>query len=87
LGTDEAFPRVKIGAQLRDQGWDVLNPNTVRFGYVCPDKAKADYVLCDRHGRSLAVMEGKEATGQAILACTFGGDLVAVEPVGEAAVV
>ena len=42
-GTNEAFSRVKIDAQLKDQGWDVLNPNAVRFEYVLPDKTKADY--------------------------------------------
>jgi type I restriction enzyme R subunit len=41
-GTNEAFSRVKIDAQLKDQGWDVLNPNAVRFEYVHPDKPKAD---------------------------------------------
>jgi len=56
-GTNEAFSRVKIDAQLKDQGWDVLNPNAVRFEYVLPDKTKANYVLCDRHGRALAVIE------------------------------
>ncbi len=60
-GTNEAFSRVKIDAQLKDQGWDVLNPNAVRFEYVLPDKTKADYVLCDRHGRALAVVEAKRA--------------------------
>lgn len=39
-GTNEAFSRVKIDAQLKDQGWDVLNPNAVRFEYVLPDKTK-----------------------------------------------
>ncbi len=37
------------------------NPNAVRFEYVLPDKTKADYVLCDRHGRALAVIEAKRA--------------------------
>jgi type I restriction enzyme R subunit len=60
-GTNEAFSRVKIDAQLRDQSWDVLNPNAVRFEYMLPDKTKADYVLCDRHGRALAVVEAKKA--------------------------
>lgn len=60
-GTNEAFSRVKIDAQLRDQGWDVINPNAVRFEYVLPDRTKADYVLCDRHGRALAVVEAKKA--------------------------
>ena len=39
-GTNEAFSRVKIDAQLKDQGWDVLNPNAVRFEYVLPDKTE-----------------------------------------------
>ncbi len=60
--TNEAFSRVKIDAQLRDQGWDVLDTNAVRFEYVLPDRTKADYVLCDRNGRSLAVVEAKKAT-------------------------
>ena len=55
-GTNEAFSRVKIDAQLKDQGWDVLNTNAVRFEVVLPDRTKADYVLCDRFGRSLAVV-------------------------------
>lgn len=60
-GTNEAFSRVKIDAQLRDQGWDVLDTNAVRFEVVLPDRTKADYVLCDRNGRSLAVVEAKKA--------------------------
>ena len=59
--TNEAFSRVKIDAQLRDQGWEVTNTNAVRFEYVLPDRTKADYVLCDRNGRSLAVVEAKKA--------------------------
>ena len=46
-GTNEAFSRVKIDAQLKDEGWDVFNSNAVRFEYVFPDNTKADYVLCD----------------------------------------
>ncbi|MBU3694070.1 MAG: restriction endonuclease subunit R [Rhodocyclaceae bacterium] len=60
--TNEAFSRVKIDAQLRDQGWDVLDTNSVRFEYVLPDRTKADYVLCDRNGRALAVIEAKKAS-------------------------
>ena len=59
--TNEAFSRVKIDAQLRDQGWEITNTNAVRFEYVLPDRTKADYVLCDRNGRSLAVVEAKKA--------------------------
>lgn len=61
MATNEAFSRVKIDAQLKDQGWEVLNTNAVRFEYVLPDRTKADYVLCDRHGRALAVVEAKKA--------------------------
>ena len=60
-GSNEAFSRVRIDAQLKDQGWEVLDPNSVRFEYVLPDTTRADYVLCDRHGRSLAVIEAKKA--------------------------
>ena len=63
MSRNEAFSRVKIDAQLKDQGWDVLNPNAVRFEYVLPDKSKADYVLCDRHGRALAVIKRLKGPG------------------------
>lgn len=54
--TNEAFSRVKIDAQLKDQGWEIQNSNAVRFEYVLPDGTKADYVLGDRKGRSMAPM-------------------------------
>lgn len=60
-GTNEAFSRVKIDAQLKDQGWDVLDTNSVRFEVVLTDGTRADYVLCDRNGRALAVIEAKKA--------------------------
>ncbi|MFT4193077.1 DEAD/DEAH box helicase family protein, partial [Ottowia sp.] len=59
--TNEAFSRVRIDAQLRDQGWDVLDTSAVRFEVVLPDGTRADYVLCDRRGRALAVVEAKRA--------------------------
>lgn len=60
--TNEAFSRVKIDAQLKDEGWEVTNPNAVRFEYPLTDGSRADYVLCDRNGRSLAVVEAKRAS-------------------------
>jgi len=60
--TNEAFSRVRIDAQLKDQEWDVGNGNSVRFEYVLPDGTRADYVLCDRNGRSLAVIEAKRSS-------------------------
>jgi type I restriction enzyme, R subunit len=57
--SNEAFARVKIDALLAEQGWDTLDTNAVRFEVQFPDGTRADYVLCDRHGRSLAVIEAK----------------------------
>jgi type I restriction enzyme, R subunit len=54
-GTNEAFSRVKIDAQLKDQGWGVQNPNSVRLEYPLPDGTRAYYVLCGRNGRSLPI--------------------------------
>ena len=48
---NEAFARVKIDAQLASPGWDTLDVNCVRCEVVLPDATRADYVLCDRHGR------------------------------------
>jgi hypothetical protein len=57
--TNEAFARVKIDALLAAQGWNTQDPNAVCYEVVLPDSTRADYVLCDRHGRSLAVIEAK----------------------------
>jgi type I restriction enzyme, R subunit len=57
--TNEAFARVKIDVLLSAQGWDTLDTNAVRFEVMLPDGTRADYVLCDRHGRSVAVIEAK----------------------------
>lgn len=59
MKTNEAFSRVLIDAMLTAQGWNVVDPNAVRFEVVMPDSTRADYVLCDRNGRSLAVIEAK----------------------------
>jgi|GEM_PF-2233583 len=44
-GTNEAFSRVKIDAQFKDQGWDVLNPND-RLG-IARKRTKALFRLKD----------------------------------------
>jgi type I restriction enzyme R subunit len=59
---NEAFSRVVIDAQLADRGWNTQDANCVRYEYVLPDGTRADYVLCDRHGRSLAVIEAKRSS-------------------------
>lgn len=59
MGQNEAFSRVIIDALLADQGWNTQDTNSVRYEVVLEDGTRADYVLCDRHGRSLAVIEAK----------------------------
>ena len=55
----EAFSRVIIDAQLCDAGWKVTDGRSVRFEVMLADGTKADYVLHDRNGRALAVIEAK----------------------------
>ncbi|HLO78386.1 MAG TPA: DEAD/DEAH box helicase family protein [Magnetospirillum sp.] len=62
MTTNEAFSRIKIDAQLKDVGWSLSDGRSVRYEYALPDKTKADYVLCNRHGHSLAVVEAKRAS-------------------------
>jgi type I restriction enzyme, R subunit len=70
---NEAFSRIRIDAQLKDVGWNLADGICVLFEYVLPGKLKADYLLCDRNGHALAVIEAKrasisvvEAEGQAL---------------------
>ena len=56
---NEAFSRVVIDALLADQGWNTQDQNSVRYEVMVDDGTRADYVLCDRHGRSMAVIEAK----------------------------
>ncbi|GAB6081106.1 hypothetical protein JCM30471_34350 [Desulfuromonas carbonis] len=55
----EAFARVEIDAQLKEVGWKLTDGVSVRYEYQLPDSTFADYVLCDRNGRSAAVIEAK----------------------------
>ncbi|MDD4979537.1 MAG: DEAD/DEAH box helicase family protein [Gallionella sp.] len=57
--TNEAFSRVIIDSQLTAQGWSLADGFSVRYEVVLEDGTRADYVLCDRHGRSIAVIEAK----------------------------
>ena len=56
---NEAFSRVIIDSQLTAQGWSLADGYSVRYEVVLEDGTRADYVLCDRHGRSIAVIEAK----------------------------
>lgn len=62
MGANEAFSRVRIDAQLKDAGWELFGGRSVRFEHGLSDGTKADYVLCDRRGQALAVLEAKKAS-------------------------
>ncbi len=53
----EAFSRVQIDAQLTDVGWNLRDGRGVHFEYTLDDGTRADYVLADRHCRSMAEVE------------------------------
>jgi type I restriction enzyme R subunit len=57
--TNEAFARVKIDQQLRAVGWNIDDGQSVIFEKPLSDGTRADYVLNDRNGRPLAVIEAK----------------------------
>lgn len=56
---NEAFARVKIDQLLKDADWKLTDGLSVRYEYPLGDGGKADYVLFDRQGRALAVLEAK----------------------------
>lgn len=56
---NEAFARVKIDQQLRSVGWEIGDGQSVVFEKLLGDGKKADYLLNDRNGRPLAVIEAK----------------------------
>jgi type I restriction enzyme R subunit len=51
-----------IDAQLADAGWKIGDGVSVRFEYPLSDGTRADYLLCDRDGRGLAVIEAKRSS-------------------------
>jgi type I restriction enzyme R subunit len=53
----EAFSRVLIDQALKESGWDLLNPQQVRFE-MHSATGRSDYVLLGRHG-PLGVLEAK----------------------------
>ena len=66
--TTEAFSRVQIEALLTDAGWNLTDGTSVLFEHALPDGSRADYVLCDRAGRPMAVIEAKRASVEPIAA-------------------
>jgi len=61
IGTTEAFSRARIDALLKGAGWNPTDGVSVLFEHTLPDGSRADYVLCDRAGRPMAVIEAKRA--------------------------
>ena len=55
----EAFARTLIDAQLGDQHWQISDGTSVRYEYTLPNGDRADYMLCSREGRGLAIVEAK----------------------------
>ena len=68
----EAFARAVIDAQLEDQGWKIRDGVSVRYEYTLADGDRADYLLCSREGRGLAVIEAKRESINAIEAAEQG---------------
>lgn len=53
---------MKIDQLLKDVGWALTDGKSVHFEYPLDDGGKADYVLADRNGRSIAVLEAKRTS-------------------------
>ncbi len=60
--TNEAFARVKIDQILENAGWRLTDGLSVRYEYPLGDGGRADYVLFDRQGRALGVLEAKSTS-------------------------
>ncbi len=57
MNKNEAFARTLIDAQLEEQGWK-NDGVSIRYEYTM-DANRADYLLCSREGRGLAIVEAK----------------------------
>jgi len=69
---NEAFSRIKINALLDDAGWNLTDGSSVLFEHKLCDGTLADYVLCDRYGRPMAVLEAKRPSRDPITAQNQG---------------
>src|SRR6266496_4306218 len=56
---NEAFSRILIDRALEASSWDLLNPQQVRFEMNTAN-GRADYLLKDKLGRVLCVLEAKK---------------------------
>ena len=55
----EAFSRILIDKALENSGWDLLDPHSLEFEHHSTD-GRADYILKDKYGRALCVIEAKK---------------------------
>jgi len=55
---NEAFSRILIDNALKASGWNLLDPQQVRFEHSVAN-GRADYLLIDNLGRVLCVLEAK----------------------------
>lgn len=62
ISGNEPFARVKIDQLLKDVGWKLTDGRSVLYEYQLDDGGKADYVLFDRNGRAVAVLEAKRTS-------------------------
>jgi type I site-specific restriction endonuclease len=60
-GQNEAFSRVLIDKALEFSGWDLLDPKQVVFE-LHGGAGRSDYLLKDKLGRTLCVLEAKRET-------------------------
>ena len=70
--TTDAFSLVRIDALLEDASWDLTDGSSVLIEHALPDGTQADYVLCDRQGRLIAVLDAKHASTNQITAVDQG---------------
>ena len=62
MSANEVSSRIIIVSLLVVQGWNLTDGSSVRFEYTLTDGKRADYLLCDRNGRGLAVIEAKRSS-------------------------
>ena len=77
-GANEAFSRVRMDAQLKDRGWDVLYTNGVR----CEERCRSVLGVVVQQSEAL---KKAEAVFQSLLARTFNSNHVAEDAKEEAA--
>ena len=58
--TSEAQARIFINKQLEEVGWDLTDHNNVQLEEHITDTGFADYVLKNRQGHPIAVVEAKK---------------------------